>query len=107
MSCLQCQCVSRVPHTHGVSDPEDLGRCQIFAFVLFCDVFWNRSCTRFMKVNSVVNDLKGRIMINVQMMSLFVSSHPSVNQIYDSHSFSQGHGQAFGSFFIGRNCATI
>jgi hypothetical protein len=55
-----------------------LENCQTVPLVIPCELFWNPSCTNFMKEKSVVDDSMSKTMTNAQMMHNFINTNPSV-----------------------------
>jgi hypothetical protein len=43
--------------------------------MLFHELFWNPSCTKFTEVKSVVGDFIGRILTNLQLVCHVINSH--------------------------------
>jgi len=54
-----------------------LAHVQVRQFMQHCELFWEPSCTNFMKAKSVVDDFIGRTMTNLQMICHFINSQSS------------------------------
>jgi len=55
-----------------------LADVQARLFMQHCELFWDPSCTNFMKAKSIVDDFIGRTMTNLQMICHFINSQSSV-----------------------------
>jgi hypothetical protein len=51
-----------------------LADVQAHLFVQHCELFWNPSCTNFMKAKFIVDDFLGRTMTNLQAICHFINS---------------------------------
>ena len=74
----------------------------------YCELFWDPSCTNFMKAKSIVHDFIGRKITNLQTICHFINSHSSNNHVtYALNGVVRcGRGRASGSF-IPNNCVII
>jgi len=54
-----------------------LAHVQAHFFMQHCELFWDPSCTNFMKAKSIVDDFIGRTMTNFQMICHFINSQSS------------------------------
>jgi len=55
-----------------------LADVQAHLFMQHCELFWDPSCTNFMKAKSIVDDFIGRTMTNLQTICHFINSQSSV-----------------------------
>jgi hypothetical protein len=63
-----------------------LAYVQACLFMQHCELFWNPSCTDFMKPKSAVDLFIGRTMTNLQMICHSISNHLSSRTMSRAHS---------------------